>query len=205
MTSQKTAVDLDLHINRYHLSNSIKNDLLIKVKRSTKWAPVGGFLLFGGMAAFFGFITVHSYIKEGYHIMMVVMSFFCLFMSVLASAILIGAYSNLRSYHFRTNELVVTNSFGIKSTYNRQEVKSVFIKETLFAEQGKSADNYSYMIMLRMPLRKSRDLALFDIEGRDSLTYIIGMMDEKGKSMAQSESLEIAHTISDYWKIPVSI
>jgi len=205
MTTTKSSGDLDLHINRYHLTNSVKNDLLIRGKRSTKIGPFIGFLLFGGMGAFFGFITAHSYLDEGYHFMMIITSLFCLFMSTLGVASLIGGYSNLSSYHFLTNELIITNSLGFKRTVKKQDVKSVFISKTLFAEEGKSADNYSYHITLRIPSLKSGELSLFDIEGRDSLTFMIGMMDEKGMSIAGNESLHIAQVIADYWKMPVSI
>lgn len=194
--------EIDLDINRYHISNTIKNDLLIKIKPSKEMGPFIGFVIFGGMGAFFGYITWHQYITEGPDTIWLPLAF-ALFPSVLGIFSLQSGYFSRKKFLFRPDEMIYTNSFGLNTTIKKSDVASIYITQTMMSERGKSAHDYSFWITLKVPSRKEGTFSLMHIEGRDSLSSVLGMLDDKGMSLAEKDARQMLFLIADHWKIAI--
>lgn len=202
MHSQTKTGEIDLHINRYHISNTVKNDLLIKIKPSKELTPFIGFLIFGGMGAFFLYITWHQYVTEGPDTIWLPLLFglFPAFMALLA---LQGGYFSRKKYLFRNDELICTNTFCFQTTIKKSDVASIYITQTMISERGKSAHDYSFCISLKIPSLKSGIFSLIHIEGRDSLSSTLGVLDNKGMSLAEKDARQMLFLIADHWNIQV--
>jgi hypothetical protein len=193
---------IDLHINRFHITNTVKNDLLIVSKPSRNSASLVVFVFFGGMGAFFFYISYNMYITEGIDAVWLPLAF-AIFPTCMGVLSLVAGYFGKTTFLFRTNEVICQKLLSVKKVIARADVKSVYISKTLFRESGKPAHDFAYWIALQVPNMKNNSYSLFNVESRDSISGVFGAMDNVGMDIAERESLTMARIISEHWNIPL--
>lgn len=196
----------EIRINRFIISYPFENELLISEHRSSKLFPFAPVIIFGGMGGFFGFLTIHYGIEEPFHAATIMCFCFFLFMSGLVAIVLTHHYASSRTYTFDKDEFRYNGLLWFKKRFDREDVKSVFISETITRTQGSSSVNYRFGICLRVPMTQFKDgYPICDIELKDSWKGAINGSDYDSNEQAKIEARHICELIAEHWTIPVSI
>ena len=198
-----------IRINRYIISYPFKDELLISEQRSSKTFPFITVIIFGAMGGFFAFSTGFYFIDDGFSASAasIMCLFFALIMWGIVTFLLVQHYSNKRRYTFEKNAFVYKGLLTAKKTILKEDVRSVYIKQTNTRTQGSSSVQYRFTVCLKVPeLTKNKGVhELLDIEMKDSLKTVFGGTDLDINERAQVEAKHICELISEHWKIPVSI
>lgn len=198
--------ELKTTINRYSITNPGLDQLLIKTMPSNEGASFFSFVIFGGMGSLFVFLALNGYKSEGFDVVMLVYLVFAVLMLSLGMGSLVLGYFLKPYLHFKKAELSIGGKLMGNKSIAKESVVCIFISKTFYKETANPMpDNFSYQIMIKVrknPGSPEKDLALLTIENRDNLGVLIGVLDTIGMIKAESDALEIAQLMTDFWKIP---
>lgn len=203
---EKRFSGLDLKINRFHIINPDKGELMIQQLKSKGYSWIWITLVFGGLSGFFLFLTIHYYFEERTMMVFLFPGIFVLPGFALIALSLYDKFSDKAKWHFTELELIVTPQYGRKKIVPRADVKSVYIlAKTISYSDGGSTTHYS--VMLRIPNSRYENGAytLIQIEKDDVAKTNVGNINLQSILGPEGESRTIAELISGHWKIPLSV
>lgn len=199
---------LDLKINRFHLINPIDGELMICKLRSNTYGWIWqSFVLFIiGLVPLL--ISYNMYTVVGVDSMMIFFALIGSLLILLSGSNTYMALSKKSSWHFSSNKLIYTNSFGWKKVVKRSDVISVYVSETTGKSRAGIEKYIRYELLLRI---KPKGLnfgaySLFILEEPDTKENVfLNSINTNSAKVAEQDALQIASIIAEYWKIPVSV
>lgn len=205
---QNNSPNENISINRYLIQNSAEGSLTIKPEVAKSNSVVFVLLFFGLGGLFLLYIGITDYLETDSSSTIILYSVFAVVFFVVCIWSLQNKFGKKMVWTFTPTKLVVSGHSSGTLFVQRNEVISVFVKRTVFVNQYQSERRLQYQLFLRVKLTKrrpDREVLLFEIEEEDSMTLLVGGINEVTASKAEQEALEIAQVIADHWKIPVSV
>lgn len=194
-------------INRYIISYPFKDELQIAQQKSIKMFPIIVVTVVGGMGGFFLFLTGYYFIESGFagNAASIMCLFFAAIMLGITIFTLVQHYASSRTFTFEKDAFVYRGLFKSKKIILREDVRSVFLKETI-VKQG-STSTYRYSVCLKTPELNTKEgvYEMFEVDLKYPIKTLIKGKDHEVHEKAKIECKHICEVISEHWNIPVSI
>lgn len=189
-----------LIINRYKVSRPREGELLFQQLKSFNIGNILAFLFFFALGGFFVFLLIYYIVTEGWQVGLLLMVLFIAGGWVPAGIVFFDKFTSKRKILFTDIAYFKTNVFGKTTTFDRDSVLSVYIKQTTTREQG-TGRLIGHRYDIKMNTKDNPEVDLFDIQMKSSLQG----NDFQLREWAETDALRLSRLISEHWDIPVSV